>query len=268
MFVVSLAVADFTVCSIYGLSIIYISNENGWYLDPRICVSLAVLVVSTVMVSNMLMTFIAINRYCLVVKGLSTYRRVFTKNSSILMVCAAWMWGILFIIPPLVGFGQFGFDEGLNCCLLPNTVESNRDYWVLMLSVGFGFPVTVSTFCYVQIYRVVRGSRLKVQQETAAAGRENSRRKADVKLTKDLFVMYGVFCICTIPNAVARVTDQEQVVLPRIVHSLIGVAMWSNSVWNPMLLSLRNKEFRTAIYASLSSQRIQQAFSVSKPSQS
>ncbi|XP_072033386.1 melatonin receptor type 1B-B-like [Amphiura filiformis] len=270
VFVLNLAFADIIVTGIYGAFLIHSSYKGGWTLGHTFCVFLAVVVSSSVMVSNICMTFIGLNRYCLIVRGVPTSRRIFTPLNTGLMLLLSWMWGLVFIVPPLVGFGELGYNEGLNACMFVPTDKLSSQGYLVLLAFGIIIPQFVTLYCYVKIFLVVRAARLKVQQETTGqpGGPDKGRRKADIKLTKDLFVMYGVFCFCTIPYAIAQAMDGNQEIIPTYVHSLIGVSMWSNSVWNPMILSLRNKEFKLAMRKSLTLSTIdEQSVSVeSRPS--
>ena len=248
VFVLNLAFADILVSGFYGTFLIYGIVKNGWFLPESLCIFLAALVLSFAMVSNICMTFIGMNRYCLVVKGAPASRKIFSPLYTGFMVTASWVWGIAFVIPPLVGLGELGFNEGLIACMFISGDSTQA-------SCFWNHRTTADTmYCYIQIYITVRASRLRVQQETT--GRDNERKKADLKLTKDLFIMYGVFCFCTIPNSLAHALDTNQELLPGFVHSLTGISMWSNSVWNPLILSWRNEQFKAALRKSFNLRKV------------
>lgn len=73
------------------------------------------------------------------------------------MIAFTWLYGIMAMFPPLVGWNEFvPSASGISCC--PNWVPETKAgvaYNALLVFVGFVLPLSVVIFCYYRIYKYV-----------------------------------------------------------------------------------------------------------------
>ena len=91
-------------------------------------------------------------------------------SSCIILICSlyfflslfagVWIFSGLLACPPLLGWGIYDYLPRQSFCFCQWT--SSVSYTFFMVGVCFGGPCSVMTFCYVQILRVVRNSRKRV----------------------------------------------------------------------------------------------------------
>ena len=71
------------------------------------------------------------------------------------MIAFTWLYGIMAMFPPLVGWNEFvPGASGISCC--PNWVPETKAgvaYNASLVFVGFVLPLSVVIFCYYRIYR-------------------------------------------------------------------------------------------------------------------
>ncbi len=250
-FVMNLSIADTLVCGMCMPIEMYFfaHRQDAEYREEQkylnLCFVIGMLIVGLCSVSIVSLAWISFNRYLLIVKGSATYHKVFNKQFVPLMIVCSWLLGSSALIPPFFGIGGFGYNKRKGICDFDHSSSSNYEKYVIIVFIGL--PLTITFMCYVQIFLTVRNSRLRVAQHNTIVDRREERRKKDLKLTKDLSVIFGVFCFCVLPYTIAELIDHEYHILKIEFHLFASILLASNSTWNPFLYAWRNKDFRNAM---------------------
>ncbi|XP_072031085.1 D(2)-like dopamine receptor isoform X2 [Amphiura filiformis] len=130
-----------------------------WKLGSRACTAFGFFNMLTFVGSVMSLGVISFNRYVLIVHQ-PRFRKVYTRKNTGFMIAGVWLFSGLLACPPLLGWGIYDYLPQQSFCFCDWTTSVS--YTFFMVGVCFGGPCSVMTFCYVQILRVVRKSRQRV----------------------------------------------------------------------------------------------------------
>ncbi len=248
-FVLNLSVVDFFVCALFGPVTIYFwaSGCTVVLRHPTLCIAMGAMIVGLCSVSILSLACISFNRYLLIVHGIITYRKIFNRRYIPLLVASSWLWGNSVLIPPFLGWGGLGYNDGKGFCDFDTSLPSTFPYEVYVICFSIGIPLTVTCICYVRIFLIVRKSRIRISQHSSVVNRNEERKKKDLKMTKDLFIIFGMFCLCSTPYALAEFIDHTYELFPIEFHIFVSILIVSNSTWNPFIYAWRNTDFRNAM---------------------
>ncbi|XP_035694652.1 melatonin receptor type 1B-A-like [Branchiostoma floridae] len=196
---------------------------------------------------------IAVNRYYLVTRGPLEYRRAFSKRRTGVYILLVWVIGVIFNLPPILGFGRYGYNEKTQMCTF--VYRDRRMYFHMFLGTIFGFGGVVLTVgvCYLKIYLVLRrlrrlrpGARLPRHAWTdAITTRLHQIERQDAKLVTSLFFVCCGFCVCWLPLLMTILVDYNFDAPPAAY--LPGVMLlFTHPVVNPLIYLWVNKTYRQA----------------------
>ncbi len=249
-FIINLSIADMLVCGIcMPVEIYYIAYRDCGIAvsSSKLCVATGILVVGLCTVSIVSLAWISLNRYLLIVHGSTTYRKIFNRRCIPLMIGCSWLWGCNVLIPPLFGYGGLGYNIGKGFCDFDTSLSTSFYYMIYVLCFSVGIPLITTFLCYLKIFFKVRHSRLRVRQHAFVRNRKEERKKKDLKLTKDLSIIFCIFCFCASPYTLAEVIDHGYELFAMELHIFGSVLIVSNSVWNPFVYTWRSRDFRNAM---------------------
>ncbi|XP_078609943.1 melatonin receptor type 1B-A-like [Branchiostoma floridae x Branchiostoma japonicum] len=196
---------------------------------------------------------IAVNRYYLVTRGPLEYRRAFSKRRTGVYILLVWVIGVTFNLPPILGFGRYGYNEKTQMCTF--VYRDRRMYFHMFLGTIFGFGGVVLTVgvCYLKIYLVLRrlrrlrpGVRLPRHAWTdVITSRLHQIERQDAKLVTSLFFVCCGFCVCWLPLLMTILVDYNFDAPPAAY--LPGVMLlFTHPVVNPLIYLWVNKTYRQA----------------------
>ncbi|CAH1793613.1 unnamed protein product [Owenia fusiformis] len=218
-------------------------------------------------VNLMYYSFISINRYVLIVHA-SKYSMLFNRKTMGGVVFISWLVPSVLLSLPLFHISakyDFVDDEKRYLCSMTSLDDSSDSNPLMMfiLFLSFGFPLGTMCFCYFNIFRVLRRQRKIIEQHTAQhkettkhgepttlkkqiPDEKKKSKKADVKFTKIMMVLFFVFCITYGPNLIAMASPLWH------YSSFIGkcclVLTWTNGVLNSVIFIVLNKQVRDAVW--------------------
>ncbi|XP_030638768.1 trace amine-associated receptor 1-like [Chanos chanos] len=246
--ILSLAVSDLLLGAFVMPPGLVRSLETCWYFGDFFCMFHSSADFSLCNASILHLTFISIDRYYAVCKPLE-YQTKFNNWVSLAMIAMSWTLSIVFGFA--ITFSDLRIegkkDLHVNCkgsCLAMHGREIGVGYSIIFYFI----PVTIIISIYTKIFfiaqkhaKVIHSITLKVNINKMAAG------KLDMKATKTLAVVIGVFLSCWTPFFMCNITD------PLVGHSipplLYEILMWLaylNSMFNPVIYALSYSWFRDA----------------------
>ncbi|XP_076979586.1 B2 bradykinin receptor [Tamandua tetradactyla] len=243
----NLAVADLVLTCGLPFWAITIANNFDWLFGEVLC-----RVVNTVIYMNLyssicFLMLVSIDRYLALVKTMSTGQMRTVRWAKLYSLV---IWGCtLLLSSPMLIFRtmQEYRSEGYNvtACIIqypsPNwEVFTN----VLLNLVGFLLPMSVITFCTVQIMRVLRNNEMQKFKEI------QTERKATVLV----LVVLLLFIVCWLPFQISTFLDTLQRLgmlsscweehLVDVFTQVASFMGYSNSCLNPLVYVMVGKRFR------------------------
>ncbi|XP_066292629.1 melatonin receptor type 1B-A-like [Branchiostoma lanceolatum] len=187
------------------------------YVPGNACEAVGALTCIALAASAVNLAAIAVNRYYLVTRGPVQYKKVFSKRRTFVCILLVWVTGVLFNLPPILGFGKYGYNVKTHMCTF--VYNDRRMYFHLFLGTMFGFGGVILTvgICYLKIYLVLRrlrrlrpGVRLPRHAWTdTIAVRLHQIERQDAKLVTSLFFVCCGFCVCWLPLLVTILVDSN-----------------------------------------------------------
>lgn len=153
---INLAFADIIII-VFGYPVIVISNftKHSVRESRPLCVWSGFINGSVGIASIANLTMMSLVMFSNFNKVGTTRRVPAVKMAA--MILFTWVYGVTAMVPPLVGWNEFvPGASGISCCpnWSPNTTAAVA-YNVLLVFVGFVFPLAVILCCYYKIYRLV-----------------------------------------------------------------------------------------------------------------
>ena len=155
---INLAIVDIVII-VFGYPVVVASNYTSSGLNVResriSCIWSGFINGSTGIASIANLTMMSLVMF----HGVSSVTKT-TKISTIKMaaiITFTWVYGVVAMIPPLVGWNEFvPGASGISCC--PNwspETKAGMAYNMLLVFVGFVLPLSVIIYSYHRIYRSV-----------------------------------------------------------------------------------------------------------------
>ena len=282
-FIVSLAAADL------GVSIIVmtfaVANEilGYWVFGVEFCsvwISFDVLF-STASILNL--CAISCDRYLHIKKPFSYYRWI-TNKRAVTAIIIVWVLSALISFLPIQlklheGGGTVNKDDnpkplyvGANKVYIC-TMDLNPVYAVTSSLISFFIPCFVMLAIYSQIFLAVR-ERVKNTRKGRLGNVDNAdfschgnQQATDHKAAITLGIIMGVFLFCWAPFFTLNVVSPlcKQCVVPPAVFSTLTWLGYFNSVLNPIIYSIFNRDFRVAFQRLLRYHQIARHFRGESP---
>ena len=262
-FVLNLSVADLLTSTGLPFVVVAILGES-WPLPDFICVAAGGLMLSCLTCSINCLACVALNRYILITKPLTLYRRIYTPRRTILAIVITWFVPLcVSSVPACTGFIKLGFDPEFFVCTWIIS-ESNPNYYMVFFCTSFILQFFIIMWSYIQVFHHVRKHAKAVghMDGTAPSAGPTSRRvdgisktdsshqvapkrpsnkKLQIDVTKNLFFVVCVFTICITPFGVSLILGPYG----RRLYPIGATLLASNSCVNPIIYAAKHPQFRT-----------------------
>ena len=257
----SLAVSDFLCLILVNSFRIASIAEESWLYGQTMCHLNSCF--QRYFYVNTILHLLAVSydRYKAIVKSPLTYDSTVT-SPKMLLVLLIWLIPIPLSIGPFLGYGMFVYNPEVYFCengwLLRSDVPKIRKVFFTVVTLLGPFVVimflnwSVCKTAKRQINALAQDAQLgslddSVQRQNIQ--QELARRKKERRASFDVFIIIAAFLICFLPLWVVsfcrqyatRIKVSSQVVL------LSNCLFFVSSLCNPIIYSIRKKEFRDAV---------------------
>lgn len=242
----NLAVADLILACGLPFWAITIANNFDWLFGEALCRVVNTMLYMNLYSSICFLMLVSINRYLALVKTMSMGRMRGVRWAKLYSLV---IWGCtLLLSSPMLAFRtmQEYNSEGHNvtACVIIYPSSSWEVFTnILLNSVGFLLPLSVITFCTVQIMQVLRNNEMQKFKEI------QTERKATLLVLAVLLL----FVVCWLPFQISTFLDtllRLQVlsgcwyVKIDIFTQIASFVAYSNSCLNPLVYVIVGKRFR------------------------
>jgi neuropeptide Y receptor len=268
MFIVNLAISDLLLCLItMPLTLMEILTKY-WPLGrcPFVCKTLGTLQATSIFVSTISITAIALDRYQVIVYPT---RKSLQKVGTVIILSCNWVAAIILASPMFIwrtlkhhdiNLPSLGIDY-IAYCLEEWPIEHGRAYYSLFsLVVQYVLPIITVSVAYSRIchklkYRYVNssavGSSSKNKGCTVSTNRRKPKNEKRMKRTSSLLVSISlIFCISWLPLNIFNLVvdywnpfgrDRQTMMICYAVCHMMGM---SSACSNPLLYGWLNDNFR------------------------
>ncbi|KAJ8025113.1 Melatonin receptor type 1A [Holothuria leucospilota] len=257
VFVVNLSVADLLICISLSMNIVALLSTDGFPLPDVICAAAAFVAFTGVGCSVYTLAVIALSRWAVITRSISTQRSWFTVKKLVAMVIFTWLVpAVIAFLPPFLGLGQLGYAEKYSTCSHKTSHDLSDFYSLLQGVLFYPVPLVIIIVCYYKVFTFVRlHSKNIVEQpdvsSTSVPTNQNylqsrnqhaqkerlSRRQ--IEITKNLFYVVLAFLICITPFGVSLMIPPSDPAIPWTSTLLLF-----NSCVNPVIYATKHPNFK------------------------
>ena len=264
----SLAVSDFLCLILVNSFRIASIAEESWLYGQTMCHLNSCF--HRYFYVNTILHLLAVSydRYKAIVKSPLTYDGTVT-SPKMLLVLLIWLMPIPLSIGPFLGYGMFVYNPEVYFCengwlLRSDVPETRKVFFTVVTLLG---PFVIILFLNWSVCKTAKRQINALAQEAQLGSLDDSvlnvqqelaRRKKERKASFDVFIIIAAFLICFLPLWVVsfcrqyatRIKVSSQVVL------LSNCLFFVSSLCNPIIYSIRKKEFRDAVKKMFSRMRL------------
>lgn len=247
-FIASLAAADLVVTA-SCMPLFYVYNVLTWPVWPfgkAGCKILSFLVHMSVMASALSLLSISYDRFLSVFFPM---RKFITKNRAKMLVALIWFVSPLLLLPSLLHHDlkpTIKDGKTLRCDESWDTQQELRSYQLYRVIFYFLFVSQISV-----LYFLI-GFRLYTRQQPGEQTCQNKAKELlnKRKIIKMLFLVVALFTLCWLPYIINKLLNifppSPDFVTPDLFVFVGNFLGFLNSVANPLVYAVLNKNFRTA----------------------
>ncbi|XP_058939997.2 D(1C) dopamine receptor-like [Pocillopora verrucosa] len=260
-FIISLAVSDlFVALGHLPLRIDTSVHNNHWCFDKgegdfTTCAYWIVMdtVFSSASMCNLVI--ISIDRFLAITKPFE-YQSRMTKRVGFSLIAFVWVYAMLWGVLSLVNWeGGSKSNIKINTMDGRSCAKSDKIYYTTAMAVAFFLPLLIVIVTYSCVFRVAFTQAKAVASLDPNKGKRRILR--ELKATKTIAIVIGVFIVCWLPPFILIVTSlwctacleplKKNPALAQVVSiPFISVLPVMNSSLNPLIYTVFNKEFREA----------------------
>ena len=200
---------------------------------------------------------VSYERYSAIVKSPLTYTGTITK-SRVVFIVLIWIIPIPLSIGPFFGFaGRYDYNAEVFYCEQGWSVQSAASGRNTMLSsiASFVLLLLVILFLNWSVYKTAKSqiNALEVQVGSLAGSeskqQEISKKKKERRAAADITIIICAFLLCFLPGYIVGLLRQfvKSIQVPAAVVSVTSCIFIASSICNPIIYSIRKREFRTGV---------------------
>ena len=249
MMLLSLAVSDLLMV----LSMAFNSTMvwyGEWQFSGTICTVVSSLALTLCFISILHLCLLSIDRYMSIKKPFK-HRELMSKRTVMVLVVLIWLVPSVVVNLP---YADFDFRSSVFGCLKNSSQHHNPSSSFLLVLIFVILPFSVLFYVYIYLFKVVRQHARRIvdiQLNVQGNNPQTSKRvrfvlKQEVKSIKTFALVIGAFLLCYTPFFLLG-TYASSKGTGTIPHDVISAVTWlafCNSFCNPVVYSLRHKQFR------------------------
>ncbi|XP_071052924.1 prolactin-releasing peptide receptor-like [Onthophagus taurus] len=244
LFITNLALSDILLCAFAVPFTPLYTFIGKWVFGKVICHLLAYAQATSVYVSTLTLTVIAIDRFFVILHPLRQRMKLSTCFTILLGI---WIFSMLVTLPYGICM-QVKIHDGREVCEEDWSLEYiEKAFGFSTLVMQFIIPFIIITYCYMRISKRLN-QRAKSKPGTKSARREEADREKKKRTNRMLIAMVTIFGICWFPlNIVNFVNDLYHELFGDFFHLFFFLAhsmAVSSTCYNPFLYAWLNENFR------------------------
>lgn len=253
----TLAMADL-LTAIFCMPFAFVTIiAQKWLFGDEFCQVNGILHAFVVTEATFVLLTISIDRYLIIVRR----RDTLTPGKAKLYIGVSWATAFISAIPPLFGWGKYGFKPGEIQCTLdfPSQNINELTYGLVFFSATFVVPIILMSYCYFCILKTVRRNSSRVQNHPPPPGsamvtkmhrpgRMNIDYSFKTRAFTTILILFVIFVMTSMPYSITRFIllffGHTKFSSPS--NAIIIWIFYLNSTLNPVIYYWRISKFREA----------------------
>ncbi|XP_071453779.1 rhodopsin-like [Hetaerina americana] len=255
LFVVNLAISDFFLMGTMAPMMTINCYFETWVLGPFMCQIYGMLGSLFGCVSIWTMAVIALDRYNVIVKGLSA--SPMTVKKALTWIFLVWVNSIGWTLAPLLGWNRYVPEGNMTSC---GTDYLSRDWvsvsyiWAYGMFV-YGLPLFVIIYAYWYIVKAVAVHERQMKEQAkkmnvaSLRSAETKATNAEVKLAKIALMTISLWFVAWTPYLIINLAGFFSPAALSPLSTIWGaVFAKANSCYNPIVYGISHPKYRAALY--------------------
>ena len=254
LLVVNLALSDFTMMANMFPPMVHSCYHGTWMLGPTYCEIYGLIGSMCGCVSIWTMVFITLDRYNVIVKGVSA--TPLGNKGAIARNIFSWVSSLLWCVTPLYGWNRYVPEGNMTACgtdylsedWLSHSYLYAYSFWVYLLPL---FIIVYSyTFIVSAVFAHEKGMRDQAKKMGVKSLRneETQKTSAECRLAKVALVTVSLWFIAWTPYCVINFTGMLDKTRITPLFTIWGsVFAKANAVYNPIVYAISHPKYRAAL---------------------
>ncbi|XP_065335158.1 rhodopsin-like [Cloeon dipterum] len=253
MFVVNLAASDFLMMVCMSPVMIINCYYETWVMGPLLCEVYAMTGSLFGCASIWSMTFIALDRYNVIVKGIAG--KPLTIKGTMLRILFIWIFSLGWTLAPFLGWGRYVPEGNMTAC---GTDYLSKDWlsrsYVLVYSIFCYFlPLLIIVYSYWFIVQAVAAHEKNMREQAkkmnvASLRSEDKATSAECKLAKVALMTIALWFCAWTPYLIINFAGIFEMVTITPLFTIWGsVFAKANAVYNPIVYGISHPRYRAAL---------------------
>nr|QWV42630.1 long wavelength sensitive opsin [Anaspis rufa] len=254
LLVVNLAFSDFLMMLTMSPAMVINCYNETWVLGAFMCELYGMFGSLFGCGSIWTMTFIALDRYNVIVKGLSA--KPLTKKTAMLRILIIWAMSVGWTIAPLFGWNRYVPEGNMTACGTDYLTKDwlSRSYIIVYGTFVYFTPLFIIIYSYWFIVQAVAAHEKSMREQAkkmnvaSLRSSEATQTSAECKLAKIALMTISLWFLAWTPYLVTNFTGifegAKITPLATIWCSLFAKA---NAVYNPIVYGISHPKYRQAL---------------------
>ncbi|XP_046606735.1 rhodopsin-like isoform X3 [Neodiprion virginianus] len=246
LLVVNLAFSDFLMMIIMSPPMVINCYYETWVLGTLMCDIYAMVGSLCGCASIWTMTAIALDRYNVIVKGMSG--TPFTIKKAILEILLIWMFGLVWSILPMIGWNRYVPEGNMTACGTDYLSKAwlSKSYILVYSLFVYYLPLSTIIYSYYYIVSTVaaheKGMRDQAKKMNVASLRsgDNQAASAEAKLAKVALTTISLWFLAWTPYLVINYVGVFNIAKISPLFTIWGsLFAKTNAIYNPIVYGIR-----------------------------
>lgn len=246
----NLATSDMFI-AVVGTPVAFVNAFHGdWYFGRAVCTLYGFLMAFFGITSITTLAVLALDRYLIICRPFS-FQITWTNVGY--TIIGIWLFSFILTMPPLVGWGDYEPEaKNISCSMNWHTRTPNAQSYIMSLYVvALIGPVSVITFCYLQILRTIsKTKRFRKDTKFTVAKKKETRIALMVLLMAGAFLFaWGPYAVCSLLISFTNYQLNEFLLTAPCFFAK------SSPCYNPVIYFFFNSQFRASFLKTFNMQR-------------
>ncbi|XP_029962200.1 melanopsin-A [Salarias fasciatus] len=253
MFIINLAITDLLMCVTQTPIFFTTSMHRRWIFGEKACEIYAFCGALFGICSMITLTVIAIDRYFVITRPLTSIG-VLSRKRAFLILVAAWTYSLGWSLPPFFGWSAYVPEGLLTSCTWDymTFTPSVRAYTMLLFIFVFFLPLFIIIYCYVFIFRAIRSTNQavgKMNDSSRDSVRSFHRLQNEWKMAKIALIVILLYVVSWSPYSTVALTAFAGYadMLTPYMNSVPAVIAKASAIHNPIIYAITHPKYRLAL---------------------